>query len=216
MTKTQIEEYLIKLENELLNNSEKKKIELSRSWANSFPNEAAVYIFREDGEICYVGETGSIQGRMNDILNTKNHTLRRNLGNHYFSELPNYEKPSSRKGFCEEIEILLNEKIITDLTVSYILVDLGRKELEERLFAKFPLKYSKKGKRDTKKSYTLDEKRLQNKNAYQPWKQEDDDKLELLFCEGKTIGELSTIFGRNNGAIRSRIDKLELREKYGR
>ena len=71
MTKTQIEEYLMKFENELLNNSEKKKIELSRSWANSFPNEATVYIFREDGEICYVGETGSIQGRMNDILNTK-------------------------------------------------------------------------------------------------------------------------------------------------
>ncbi|MDE5487300.1 hypothetical protein [Elizabethkingia meningoseptica] len=216
MTKTQIEEYLVKFENELLNNSEKKKIELSRSWANSFPNEAAVYIFREDGEICYVGETGSIQGRMNDILNTKNHTLRRNLGNHYFSELPNYEKPSSRKGFCEEIENLLNKKIITDLTVSYILVDLGRKELEERLYDKFAPKYSIKGKRGTKKSYTLDEKRFQNKNAYQPWKQEDDDKLEVLFCEGKTIEELSTIFGRNNGAIRSRIDKLELREKYGR
>lgn len=150
MTKTQIEEYLIKLENDLLNNSEKKKIELSRNWANSFPNEAAVYLFREDGEICYVGETGSIKGRMTDILNTKNHTLRRNLGNYYFSEFPNYEKPSSRKGFCEELETLLNEKIITSLTVSYILIDLGRKELEERLYDKFSPKYSIKGKRGTK------------------------------------------------------------------
>ena len=216
MTKTQVEEFWVKLENQLLNNSEQKKIELSRNWANSFPNDAAVYLFRENGEICYVGETGSIKGRMNDILNTKNHTLRRNLGNHYFAELPNYEKPSSRKSFCDEIEILLNEKIITDLTVSYILVELGRKELEERLYAKFSPKYSIKGKRGTKKAYTLDEKRILNKNAYTPWTEEDDNKLELLYCEGKSVKMLVDIFGRNKGAIESRIKKLELKEKYCR
>ena len=213
MTKTQIEEYLVELENNLLNNSESIQIELSRNWANSFPNGSAVYLFREDGEICYVGETGSIKGRMNDIFNTKNHTLRRNLGNHYFSELPNYEKPSSKKGFCDEIEILLNEKIITNLTISYIIVDLGRKELEERLYNKFQPRYSIKGKRGAK-TYTLIEKRAENKNAYNPWTKEDDDKLELLFCEGKTTNELSEIFSRNKGAINSRIKKLELKEKY--
>ena len=163
-----------------------------------------------------VAETGSIKGRMNDILNTKNHTLRRNLGNHYFAELPNYEKPSSRKSFCDEIEILLNEKIITDLTVSYILVELGRKELEERLYDKFSPKYSIKGKRGTKKAYTLDEKRILNKNAYTPWTEEDDNKLELLYCEGKSVKMLVDIFGRNKGAIESRIKKLELKEKYCR
>ena len=216
MTKTQVEEFLVKLENQLLNNSEQKKIELSRNWANSFPNDAAVYLFRENGEICYVGETGSIKGRMNDILNTKNHTLRRNLGNHYFAELKKKKKPSSRKSFCDEIEILLIEKIITDLTVSYILVELGRKELEERLYAKFSPKYSIKGKRGTKKAYTLDEKRILNKNAYTPWTEEDDNKLELLYCEGKSVKMLVDIFGRNKGAIESRIKKLELKEKYCR
>ncbi|MCY4779264.1 hypothetical protein ORI89_06355 [Sphingobacterium sp. UT-1RO-CII-1] len=151
MTKKQIEEYLIRLEYELLNNSNNQKIELSRSWANSFSSKAAVYIFREDGEICYVGETGSLKGRMTDLLNTKNHTLRRNIGNHYFSNFHTYEKPSSKKGFCQEIENLLNQKITTHLTVSYILVELGRKELEERLYYKFSPKYSIKGKRGTKK-----------------------------------------------------------------
>ena len=67
-----------------------------------------------------------------------------------------------------------------------------------------------------KSTYTKGEKQMSHANAYQPWTKEDDDRLEVLFCEGKTIEELSTIFGRNNGAIRSRIDKLELREKYGR
>jgi hypothetical protein len=64
------------------------------------------------------------------------------------------------------------------------------------------------------KSYTLDEKRINHPNAYLKWTEQDDEKLEILFCEGKTIRELSEYFGRNNGAIRSRIEKLELKEKY--
>jgi len=64
---------------------------------------------------------------------------------------------------------LLNEKIITNLTVSFITVDLGRKELEERLFAKFSPKYSIKGKRGANKAYSLSDKRIDNTNAYLPW-----------------------------------------------
>lgn len=63
-------------------------------------------------------------------------------------------------------------------------------------------------------SYSVEEKRVKHPNAYSRWSSEDDEKLELLFCEGKSINELSTFFGRNNGAIRSRIEKLDLREKY--
>ncbi|AYM99896.1 GIY-YIG nuclease family protein [Chryseobacterium sp. 3008163] len=150
MNKSQVEEYLLKLENLLLFEAEKYNVELNRNWSKSFPNESAVYIFREDDEICYIGETGSLRGRMTDILNTKNHTLRRNLGNFYFSSHSEYEKPSSRKSFSESIEKLLNEKLINNLTISYILVNLGRKELEERLFYKIDPKYSLKGKRGQK------------------------------------------------------------------
>ena len=216
MTKTEIEKYLEVIENKLLFESERHTIILNRIWANSFPNESAVYLFRENDEICYVGETGSLKGRMNDILNTKNHTIRRNFGNAHFSEFANYEKPNSSKGFCEEIEILLNEKIQTNLTLSYIVLSLGRKELEEKLFDKFLPKYSIKGKRGKEKVYTKSAKQLLNENAYEKWTAENDEKLELLFCEGKNIKELSEIFKRNNGAIRSRIRKLELKEKYSR
>lgn len=52
-------------------------------------------------------------------------------------------------------------------------------------------------------------------NYLKPWKPEDDMKLESLWCEGKSIAELSDIFQRNPGAIESRIGKLELTEKYG-
>jgi hypothetical protein len=65
------------------------------------------------------------------------------------------------------------------------------------------------------KIYTKEEKQLKNPQAYEPWTKEDDENLELLFCEGKTVKELSEIFGRGKGAILSRIKKLELEEKYG-
>lgn len=63
-------------------------------------------------------------------------------------------------------------------------------------------------------TYSVEACRVDYPNAYMPWTQEDDDKLEQLFCEGKTTKELSEIFRRKQGAIRSRVKKLELEEKY--
>lgn len=63
-------------------------------------------------------------------------------------------------------------------------------------------------------TYSVEACRMDHPNAYMPWMQEDDDKLEQLFCEGKTTQELSDIFQRKQGAIRSRVKKLELEEKY--
>lgn len=65
-------------------------------------------------------------------------------------------------------------------------------------------------------TYTKAEKQQVHKSAYERWITEDDERLELLFCEGKTVKELSAIFARNEGAIESRIKKLELKEKYDR
>ncbi|MNS52384.1 hypothetical protein D3C72_850970 [compost metagenome] len=214
MNADSINEYLDKLEHQLLNQSEEIPIELTRAWAGQFPDAAAVYIFREGDMICYVGETGSLRGRMTDILNTKNHTLRRNLGSSHFAQHLSYEKASSHKSFHADIELLLNEVITKRLKLSYILVDLGRKELEERLFDKLQPCYSIKGKRGTKKVYTQEAKQQAHKNAYEKWKKEDDERLKQLFCEGKTVKELMAIFERNKGAVKSRIKKLELREKY--
>lgn len=62
-------------------------------------------------------------------------------------------------------------------------------------------------------AYSVEACRTDYPNAYMPWTQEDEDKLEQLFCEGKTTKELSEIFQRKQGAIRSRVKKLELEEK---
>jgi hypothetical protein len=66
------------------------------------------------------------------------------------------------------------------------------------------------------KRNSLTEIRELHHNAYAPWSSDEDDKLERLFCEGKSTKELAAIFQRQPGAITSRIKKLELREKYDR
>lgn len=150
MNREKIDKYLANLEDKLLNESEQFKIEITRKWVQQFPPEAAVYLFRENGKVCYIGETGNLRGRMGDILNTYHHTLRRNLGHHHFSSHPFYEKASSRNKYAPEIELLLNELIENHLTMSFLLTGLGRKELEERLFEKLNPIYSLKGKRGFK------------------------------------------------------------------
>ena len=60
------------------------------------------------------------------------------------------------------------------------------------------------------KSYSVEEFRTRHKDAYKPWTDEFDIQLSEMFIEGMSIKNLSTHFGRTNGAIRSRISKLNL------
>ena len=50
--------------------------------------------------------------------------------------------------------------------------------------------------------------------AFEKWTHHDDARLEKLFCEKKTIDEIAKNFQRQPSAIRARINKLELYEKY--
>ena len=47
MTNTEIEDYLFNLENSLINESKRQKIDLTKEWADNFPQSAGVYILRE-------------------------------------------------------------------------------------------------------------------------------------------------------------------------
>ncbi|MDO8898779.1 MAG: DUF3276 family protein [Bacteroidales bacterium] len=84
------------------------------------------------------------------------------------------------------------------------------------IFQKALIKFKelKESKQIDNKAYSVGKIREKHKHAYLPWTPEDDNQLELLFCEGKKVKELAQIFGRNDGAISSRIKKLELKEKY--
>ena len=56
----------------------------------------------------------------------------------------------------------------------------------------------------------MDQQKQLHHNAYAKWTSEDDERLCNLVGDGISIKELCRIFGRNEGAIRSRISKLGL------
>lgn len=165
------------LENRLINEGEQITIGVNTSWVNQFANEAAVYIFRENNAIVHVGETKNLNALMIKLVSTKS--------------------------VDDDIGKLLQEVGAKHLKLSYLLVDLGRKELQERILEKVGI---------GKKTYTKAEKQQAHKNAYERWSIEGDEKLELLFCEDKMVKKLSVIFARKEGGIGSRTKKLRLRE----
>ena len=59
-------------------------------------------------------------------------------------------------------------------------------------------------------SAMLESQRAKYANAYRPWTGEDDLKFETLRLAGKSVTELADVFGRNKGAIRSRLKKFGL------
>ena len=91
-----VKQTLDSIEQELLARRSRRKIRLSREWASEFPDESGVYAAFENGDLVYIGETGKLSGRMTDLLDTRHHSLRRNIG-----KSPNAKWP---KASTEEVE----------------------------------------------------------------------------------------------------------------
>lgn len=73
-----------------------------------------------------------------------------------------------------------NAKAVNDVLASNSNITQRTKELEK----------ATEENREDKGTYTKAEKQQTHKNAYERWSTEDDEKLELLFCEGKSVKEL--------------------------
>jgi hypothetical protein len=108
-------------------------IVLTTAWADRFPTKAGVYAVFDRKKLIYVGETGSLRGRMMDLRDTRHHTLRRQIGSAKFSDRNGYKPATSRRKFPDSIEGMLNRYIKKNLSVKVLPVVLGRKEIEERL-----------------------------------------------------------------------------------
>lgn len=63
-------------------------------------------------------------------------------------------------------------------------------------------------KDDSKELSYMDKQKQFYASAYAPWTEEDDNRLKRLYVGGKSVDELMEIFGRNRGAIKSRLKKL--------
>lgn len=124
-----INDYFISTRDYLINKDNRVKFSLLRNQCDE--ENAGVYCFFIDDELKYIGESGCIKKRINDLLNTKNHTFRRSLGELYFSSNKLYTKASSTSSYHQDIEILLGEKMNTHISFSFIPMKIGRKEFEE-------------------------------------------------------------------------------------
>lgn len=118
-----------------------------KTWLAQFSTGPGVYCIVEGEELIYSGETGSLRGRMRDLLDTRNHTLRRQLGSTKFGNRSGYQAATSSCKFPAAIEDLLTAFMLERLKVRALSVSLGRKEIEEAIIDKYTPKYNIKRRR---------------------------------------------------------------------
>lgn len=106
--------------------AKKYKFQKSSTWRNEIvPNESGVYaLFEGNDKLIYIGETGNLRDRMNEINRTVNHSFRKQLGASRFGGI------KSRKKFTDEVENLLDTFFKDHLYVAFIEVNFGRLEIE--------------------------------------------------------------------------------------
>ena len=121
-------------------------MELTKQWANSFPCESGVYSLFEDGQLVYVGESGSLSGRIMDMLDTRHHSVRRTLGELRFKNLTGYEKATSSNKYPDHIEMKIKETM-KGFKISVLSIPFGRKEFEEYAESKHKPELNRKGRR---------------------------------------------------------------------
>jgi hypothetical protein len=51
--------------------------------------------------------------------------------------------------------------------------------------------------------------------SYQPWSDELDDELTILYCKNMEIEKIANKMGRSKGSIWARIKRLQLEDLYG-
>ena len=180
--------------------------------------ETFIYIM-EDADGCKFGITNDIERRQKQYVKERP-SLRlkycKLLENRNIARLIEY-KMKLRFPIIDGLETTNapKEELISFIETSNTNLEQAVLELTEPLVSNHNDVVSElKTTNESSRAYSLDDKRKEHKNAYLKWTKEDDERLEILFCEGRTVKELCEIFERNNGSIRSRIKKLELKEKY--
>ena len=122
-------------------------IRLTTEWAKRFPEKPGVYCVFAKGELIYVGETGNLRGRMRDLRDTRNHSLRRQLGDEVFGGCRGFRSANSSRKFPRVIEDRLNRHMERHLLVRGLSVLLGRKEIEEQLIDRERPRYNRRKRR---------------------------------------------------------------------
>ncbi len=65
-------------------------------------------------------------------------------------------------------------------------------------------------RKQTTKEVRIEKARTKYARAYEPWSKKEDAELALLFTQGKSIDDMAQSLQRQPGAVKLRVDKLEL------
>ena len=99
-----IENILKEYDKKLLDKINRSIFVSDSKWNKSISPETGVYAFFQGEDILYIGETGSLRGRMSDVRRTLNHTFRRTIGNKLYSDIDGFTKATSKNKFPDKIE----------------------------------------------------------------------------------------------------------------
>ncbi|RYE29120.1 MAG: hypothetical protein EOP48_32855 [Sphingobacteriales bacterium] len=123
-----------------------------------------------------------------------------------------YVAVTRTKGILRISETLLPKNFPKSPYIQIIKVE--KEDGENAAFGKsIPILLTRKSVQDTskqkqEKTYSVTEKRSIHKNAYERWTPELDAELKEMYYKGELFTKIVEHFGRNEGAIRSRLIKL--------
>lgn len=137
---------LKRIEGYLFDQSNWQEVKLTREWGKAQTKESGVYMLFDRDKPVYVGESGSISGRILDMLDSRHHTVRRSIGEKRFNEVDGYTKATSKAKHPSHIEDLVVQTM-KSFKICVMPVLIGRKEFEEYIFDKFKPELNRKVKR---------------------------------------------------------------------
>lgn len=94
----------------------------------TFPPKPGCYLIREKGVIRYIGETRNLRARMMESKRTYNHTLKSYIGKQLFGRWE-----GGRTRYSDDEEEKINNYLSKHVTIAFLIVNFGRKELEEQM-----------------------------------------------------------------------------------
>jgi hypothetical protein len=119
---------VLHLAQEQLLRAQQLKFEKTKEWRLNIPNSPGVYaLYEKNNKLLYIGESGNLRERMNEINRTVNHSFRKQIGFLRFGGV------KSKKKFEIDVESKLDLFFAEELYVAFIEVYFGRLEIEEFL-----------------------------------------------------------------------------------
>lgn len=146
-----IKEYFKKTKSTLFLKRNRKDLGMVWDDKDYLPVGAGIYAIFEKGTCVYIGETGSLRGRIRDLSRTFNHQFRRTLGKARYSKTLGFQPATSKKKFSPDIERKLTDYMSKSCEISFLEMKLGRKEFEEYICRENKPRFNQKVKRGQKK-----------------------------------------------------------------